>query len=360
MEWAKTRSHAKFNLATSGLLNVPFTEFPLEKEKLELTAPGGYGFEPLVQRIARHAGVPEECVVTATGTSLANHLAMAAILDPGDEVLVETPVYGPVLDVAEYLGARVKRLPRRFENNFALDLDDLSRAVTPSTRLIALTNLHNPSGALIPAETIRKIGELAQSVDAYVLVDEVYLEMLFGRDALFCFPMGQSLDSGRENPFVVTTSLTKVYGLSGLRCGWILAAPALAGRIWRLNDLFAASPVHSAERMSVTAFDKIELFRERARTLLTANRALLDAFLNSRNDLECFRPVAGTVVFPRLKRGDAPAFFRLLREKYETTVVPGEFFEMPQHFRVGIGGATAEVRAGLERLSAALDEFARL
>ena len=360
MEWAKTRSHAKFNLATSGLLNVPFAEFPLEREKLELTAPGGYGFEPLVQRIAQHTGVPEECVVTATGTSLANHLAMAAILDPGDEVLVETPVYGPVLDVAKYLGARVRRLPRRFENDFTVDLDDLSRAITPSTRLIALTNLHNPSGALIPAETIREIGELAQRAGAYVLVDEVYLEMPFGGGAPFCFPIGQLLGSGHENPFVVTTSLTKVYGLSGLRCGWILAAPSLAGRIWRLNDLFAASPVHSAERMSVTAFDHIEQFRDRAQRLLTANRALLDAFLNSRSDLDCFRPVAGTVVFPRLQRGDATAFFRLLREKYETTVVPGEFFEMPQHFRVGIGGATVEVRAGLERLSAALDEFARL
>jgi aspartate/methionine/tyrosine aminotransferase len=359
MEWAKTCSHAKFNLATSGLLNFPIKEFPLQLEELELTAPGGYGYEPLIQRLARHAGVPKECVVTATGTSLANHLAMAAVLDPGDEVLMELPVYGPLLDVAEYLGARVKRISRRLESGFAIDPAEIAKAITPNTRLIALTNLHNPSGALIPAATLRAIGEQAQRARAYVLVDEVYLEMLFGRSAPFCFPIGQDLAASGDNPFIVTSSLTKAYGLSGLRCGWILASPDLAKRVWLLNDLFAASPVHSAERMSVMAFDHLELFRERARTLLTANRALLDAFLDSRSDLECFRPPAGTVVFPRIMRGDPRTYFKLLREKYETTVVPGDFFEMPRHFRLGIGGDTAGLRAGLERLSAALDEFAK-
>ena len=97
---------------------------------------------------------------------------------------------------------------------------------------------------------------------------------------------------------------------------------------------------------------------KRASTLLQINRSLLDAFLDSRRDLECFRPPAGTVTFPRLTRGDPEAFFKLLREKYETTVVPGKFFEMPQYFRIGIGCEATELCGGLERLSAALDEFA--
>ncbi len=359
MEWAKTLSHAQFNLATSGLLGVPFPEFPLRLENLEINAPGAYGYAPLIQRLARHAGVPDECVVAAAGTSMANHLAMAAVLDPADEVLFEQPAYGPILDAAEYLGARVKRISRRFENGFAVDLAEMALAITSGTRLIVLTNLHNPSGALMPAETLRAIGELALRARVHVLVDEVYLEMLFGRSAPFCFPIGQALAPADENPFIVTSSLTKVYGLSGLRCGWIIASPALARRMWLLNDLFAATGAHPAERMSVMALDHLDQFRERARTLLAANRVLLDAFLDSRRDLECFRPPAGTVVFPRLARGDPQSFFKLLREKYETTVVPGEFFEMPRHFRIGIGGDTAGLRAGLECLSAALDEFAK-
>jgi aspartate/methionine/tyrosine aminotransferase len=357
MEWAKTRSHARFNLATSGLMSVPLSEFPVRLEDLEITAPGAYGHAALQQRLARHNGVPEECVVAATGTSMANHLAMAAVLDPGDEVLIEQPVYGPLLDVVEYLRARVKRIPRRFETGFALQLEEIERAITRDTRLILLSNLHNPSGALIPTATLRAIGEMAQRVGAHVLVDEVYLDMLFDPAAPYCFPIGQTIATAGDNPFLVTSSLTKVYGLSGLRCGWVLASPLLAKRMWLLNDLFGAVAAHSAERMSVIALDHLETFRARARSLLTANRAIIDSFLDSRSDLECFRPPAGTVFFPRLTHGNPEPFFALLREEYETTVVPGSFFEMPQHFRIGIGGETAGLRAGLDRLGAALDEF---
>jgi aspartate/methionine/tyrosine aminotransferase len=359
MEWAKTRSHARFNLATSGLISVPLSEFPVRLEELEITAPGAYGYGPLRERLARHNGVPEECVVAATGTSMANHLAMAAVLDPGDEVLIEEPVYGPLLDVAEYLGARIKRIPRRVETDFALEPAEIEKAITRETRLIVLSNLHNPSGALMRAATLRAVGEMAHRVGARVLVDEVYLDMLFEGGAPYCFPIGWSIASVADNPFIVTNSLTKVYGLSGLRCGWVLAAPEPAKRMWLLNDLYGAVAAHAAERMSVIAFDHLAQFRERARALLTANRVVIDAFLDSRSDLECFRPAAGTVFFPRLTHGDPQAFFQLLRDKYETSVVPGTFFEMPQHFRVGIGGETTGLRAGLERLGAALDDFAK-
>jgi len=348
MEWAKLSSSAPFNLATSGLTSVPLTEFPLRVEELEITG-GGYGYGPLLERIAHHTGAPVECIVTAEGTSMANHLAMAALLGPGDEVAIEEPAYGLLLDVAHYLGARVRRIERTCENDFALSLSKMEEALTPATRLVVLTNLHNPTGALIPLDTLRAIGELAQRVGARVLVDEVYLEMLFEAAPPSAFSLGEN--------FVITNSLTKTYGLSGLRCGWILAAPELAQRIWRLNDLFAATAAHPAERMSVMAFDHLAQFRERARALLTANRALLDAFLDTRSDLECVRPPAGSVVFPRLREGEPDRFFKLLREKYETSVVPGAFFEAPRHFRLGIGGETEALRAGLEKLGAALDEF---
>jgi aspartate/methionine/tyrosine aminotransferase len=356
MEWAKTCSQARFNLATSGLTNVPLAEFPLNVADLEITASDGYGYKPLLERLARHSGAPQDCIVTAAGTSMANHLAMAGVLDPGDEVLMEQPTYGLLLDVANYLGARVKRFQRTFDAKFAVEPAEIERAVTNKTRLIVISNLHNPSGALVPPKTLTAIAEIAQHVDAHVLVDEVYLEMLFEDKASFSFPLGQKLTNGSENPFIVTSSLTKAYGLSGLRCGWILASPDLTERIWLLNDLFAASAAHTAERMSVMAFDHLEQFRERATTLLQINRGLLDTFLDSRRDLECFRPPTGTVVFPRLVHGKPEPFFKLLRDKYETTVVPGKFFEMPQHFRLGIGGETADLRAGLERLGAALDE----
>ncbi len=348
MEWVKRSSGARFNLAASGIPNVTTAEFPLRLEEIEVNGPGGYGFPPLLERIAQHTGAPTDCIVTAAGTSMANHLAMATLLSPGDEVVIEEPAYGPLLDVANYLGARVRRVVRRFENDFAISLGDMEAAITPTTRLVVLSNLHNPTGALIPQQTMAAIGEMARRVGAYVLVDEVYLDLLFDAAVPGAFSLGENI--------VVTNSLTKTYGLSSLRCGWIIASAAIARRMWLLNDLFAATPAHPAERLAVVAFDHLATFRERAQQLLETNRALLDNFLEGRSDLECFRPPAGTIVFPRLTRSDPAVFFPLLREKYETSVVPGEFFEMPEHFRLGISLQTETLHAGLERLGAALDE----
>ena len=349
MEWAKTSSHARFNLATSGIASVPMSELPVSIEQLEITGSAGYGYKELLERLAEKCGAPIECVVQANGTSMANFLALAACLESGDEVLIEQPTYELLLCAARFLGARVVRFARRFEEGFAINPEELRRIVTAKTRLIVLTNLHNPSGVLTSDEVLREVGAIAREVGGRVLIDEVYLDASFSKTPRTAFQLGTE--------FIVTSSLTKVHGLSGLRCGWILAEANLARRIWRLNDLMDASHVHAAERMSVIALDNLGNFANRTKQLLATNRSLLDAFLDSRDDLEVVRPEFGTIVFPRLRHGSANEFCKLLREKFETTVVPGEFFEMPQHFRIGIGGDSEMVEGGLERLGAALDGF---
>jgi len=282
---------------------------------------------------------------------------MAAVLEPGDEVLIEHPTYELLLNVAEYLGAKVLRFERRFDNAFRVEPTEIARVVTRQTRLIVLTNLHNPSGVLIDQSTLREIGEIARSVGARVLVDEVYLDLTFQR------PQPSSIHLGKQ--FIITSSLTKAYGLSGLRCGWIFAEPELAQRMWRLNDLFGVSPAHLAEQLSVVAFERLHDLAAQSCRLLEANRALLKQFLDSRSDaspdslrLSVVRPEFGTIAFPRLRNGNVDSLCHRLREKYETSVVPGSFFEMPDHFRIGVGGETAMVAEGLKRLSAALDELA--
>jgi aspartate/methionine/tyrosine aminotransferase len=351
LEWAKLRSGAKYNLATSGLDGYPLAKLPVKIEDLEISAPGSYGYPPLQERLAKRSGVPLECVVAATGTSMANHLALAALINPGDEVLIEQPAYEPLLVVAEYLGARILRFPRRFEDSFQLDPREIERAVTPRTRVIVVTNLHNPSGARTPDSALRLIGEIAQSRGAYVLVDEVYLEACFDPAARTAFHLGPN--------FIVTSSLTKAFGLSGLRCGWILAPAALAERMWRLNDLFGVIPAHPAERLSVIALDHLSEISACARERLDANRPVLMRFLESRKDLIAIRPEAGTIVFPQFAASKVDALCQLLREKYETSVVPGRFFEMPDHFRIGIGGKVELLEEGLKRLGHALDDMAK-
>ena len=182
-----------------------------------------------------------------------------------------------------------------------------------------------------------------------MLVDEVYLQMFFAEPPRTAFHLG--------NEFIVTSSLTKAFGLSGLRCGWILAEPELAKRMWLLNDLFAASPVHAGERLSMVALQQLASISLRAQARLDRNRELLNRFFDSRSDLEVIRPPFGSIMFPRVKQGTAERLCDLLREKYETSVVPGSFFEMPAHFRVGLGGDPETLAEGLDRLGKALDEL---
>ena len=243
MEWVKTGTPARYNLVASGLLWCPLSELGLTIDDLEVNGPSFYGYEPLKQSIASHCGAPPECVVLAEGTSMVNHLALASLLEPGDEVLVESPTYELLNATAGYIGAEVRSFQRRAEDGFQIDPDALSRLITPRTRLVVLTNLHNPSSVLTPEPVLREIGRHAASAGARVLVDEVYLEAVLGPQPRSAFHLGPE--------FVTTNSLTKCHGLNGLRCGWALAQPDIARRMWRLNDLFGVIPSHLSERAGV-------------------------------------------------------------------------------------------------------------
>jgi aspartate/methionine/tyrosine aminotransferase len=349
MHWSKTQSAARFNLALSGVAHLPWPELPVRLEDLDCNGPSAYGYAPLQQALARKCGVAPECVCAATGVSLANHLALAAALEPGDEVLIEQPAYELLVSTASFLGLKIKRFQRRFEDGFQLDLGRLEQEVSARTRMIVLTNLHNPSSVLLDDTTLRGVGAIARRAGAMVLVDEVYLDAAFERAPSSAFLLGDE--------FITTNSLTKVYGLSGLRCGWVLARPELVERMWRLQDLFGVIPAHPAERLSVLALAHLDRIRARYQALLAANRRLLEAFLDSRSDLRAVPTESGTTVFPRVLAGRVEELCHLLRHKYETTVVPGRFFDMPDHIRIGICGETASVAGGLERLGAALDEL---
>ena len=271
MAWAKLHSVARFNLAVSGVLDYPLAELPVQMEDLEIGGTGPYGYPPLMERLAAKAGVPAECLVYTLGASMANFLALTAVVHRGDEVLIEKPTYDPLLAILQHVGAKVNRFERRPEKGFRLGIGELERRITPSTRLIVLCNLHNPSGSLSDDGTLRQVGEMAAKVGARVLVDEVYLETLFDQPWRSSFHLGPN--------FIVTSSLTKAYGLSGIRCGWILAQPEVVQRIWQIIDFSYAAPVHPAERIAVVALDHIKLVRDRARGLLEPNRALVNEFL---------------------------------------------------------------------------------
>jgi aspartate/methionine/tyrosine aminotransferase len=344
MYWAKTRTPVRYNLGSSEAPHFRMDRWEIDVADLELDGMSTYRYPPLREAIAAKEGVTPDRVVMADGTSMANMLAMAALIAPGDKVAIEHPAYEPMAAVARHLGADVGRFARQGP---AFDIDP--DKIPAGCKLIVLTNLHNPTGNLADAATLGAIHALAGRDGGHVLIDEVYLDAALP---------AQSTAALLGERFVCTSSLTKCYGLSGLRCGWILAAPELAEKMWRLNELFAVAQAHQAERLSCIALARLgEISAENA-PLLARNRAIANAFFAGRSDIEMAPMAGGITAFPRLLRGDVDALDAKLRTDHDAAIVPGRFFGLADHFRIGVGSQTPIVEAGLARLGAALDALA--
>ena len=354
MSWAKRLPRAAANLARSGVEPCPRALLRLRPRDFAIQHPAGYGYRPLREALARRYGVDPDGVLSVSGgASLANWLAAAAALDgapPGAEVIVERPTYEPLLRIAQALGGRVRRLERRFESGWAIDWDRFAALVTRRTRLAIVSNLHNPTGARIPHAMLRAMAERLRRVGAYLLVDEVYLEELIG---------SRTASSVHAGPNVLATnSLTKAYGLDGLRAGWILGPRRLIRRAGTIYDLIGVNPVSPAEQLALAALRRLPALRRRSQAILRPNRATLAAFFAHETRLDVVLPAGGNVAFPRLPaplRGRAVADH--LRRRHDTLIVPGEFFEAPRHVRISFGCTAGPLKRGLARLELTLDEL---
>jgi aspartate/methionine/tyrosine aminotransferase len=351
--WAKTRQPAAIDLAGSNLVACTLDDLPGVRDAVDLSAPNDNGFAPLTSAIARHYGVTDDRVVTGHGCSGANFLAVAALVGAGDEVLIERPTYDPLIGACRLMGARVERFDRRFEDGWRLDLDTIRQRLTPRTRLIIVTSPHNPTGAVIDEESLVSLGRLAQDVGAHVLVDEVYLDAA----NLVAGGAGRPKPAATlDGPFLSTNSLTKSYGLAGLRCGWVVAPPDVASRVRRTRDVVDNAESAPADRLAALAFGALAPLADRARTILGGNLARARAFFAAHPELEISEAPAASVVFPRLLGlADASPFVRRLLDDHGVAVAPGHFFDLPAHFRLSLAGRPETLERGLERLTAALE-----
>jgi len=349
MTWAKHHPPARLDLRGSNLLPCTLDDLPGGREALELVANTDEGYLPLIEAIAHRYGVGTERVATATGAAGASFLTLGALIRPGDTVLAEWPGYDPMTGAARFLGANVRTFERSWEEGFRVDPDRIARELTPSTRVILLTNLHNPSGVYTDAWTLMSVAQMAQLIGAKVLVDEVYLEAARGLDS-----MPAAL---RGDVFVSVNSLTKSFGLAGLRLGWVLADPDTIQRVRRVRDVVDGSGAVPSERLGLTAFEHIDGLLERARSILEPHWHLLNHFVEGREELEWAAPAVGScVAFPRLAgTDDAAPFVERARVDFGVGLVPGRFFGAPPHFRISMSGKRDVLQAGLEALGRALD-----
>ncbi len=350
MTWAKHHPSAKYDLCGSNLLELALDELKGARDAVEISGENDEGYPPLVEAIAMRYGVATERVATANGATGAAFLALGALIRPGDRVLVEFPVYDPLVGAARFLGADIRMIDRSWEDGWKVDLDQLAREITPSTRVIILTNLHNPTGVYTDPWLLVAIGKLADAVGAKVLVDEVYLETLTNRDT--------TPAATRSDTFVSVSSLTKAFGLAGLRLGWVLADPATIERIRRVRDVVDAVGSVPSERLGVVAFENMGLLLARARHIIEPHLLMLRRFVETRSELDWVAPAGGTIAFPRLvDTNDAGPFVEFARERFGVDMVPGRWFGSPAHFRIAVGGRRRVVEEGVQAVGKALDAW---
>lgn len=348
MEWSKANGKVAYNLAISGVVPCDVKLLSPSVDDFTMIADNEYGWQPLLDRIATRYDVGADSVVLAHGTAMANHLAFAALLEPGDDVLLESPGYDPLRVVPEYLQCAVREFARRAEEGYRLDIGRIEGALTPRTKLVVISNLHNPTGALTTRAELERLASLAEARDFRVLVDEVYLEWLYG-------VKGEPRSAINLSPrFVTTRSLTKVFGLAALRAGWVLAEPALADRMKRLIGIFTGSMSHPAERLAARALDHAALILESQRKRVSRNRKVVTEFVEGHPKLSWVRPETGTVGFVRLADGKVDRLVERLLGEYDTLVAPGRFFGVEDYFRIGFGMDAAVLKEGLRRLGSAL------
>lgn len=350
MTWAKHHAKARFDLTGSNLLPCTVDELPGAGDALRLHGRNDDGWPPLVEAIARRFGVDMARVATAPGASGANFLALAALVRPGDTVLVEWPGYDPHAGAARLLGAEVRTFPRGWDRRFALDPAAVQAAIDDDVRAVVLTDLHNPSGVHADTHALERVGELARSAGAKVIVDEVYLDAVEGIDT--------SPSATRDDVFVSTNSLTKSYGLSGLRVGWILADPGTVEAANRARDVVDGVGSIPSDTLGTLAFHHLDDLLRRARAILGRGSTLFRAFVESRDELTWVEPVGGAVGFPRLLGIESSdAFVEMAARELDVGVTPGRLFGEPAHFRVAVAGEYPVLEEGLERLGRALDRW---
>jgi aspartate/methionine/tyrosine aminotransferase len=340
-----------FDLASSGVTPVPAKIFATGDELGDALSDARAG-EALRDRIARRFAVDRAEVASTLGTSQAIFAAYAALLAPGDTLLVEAPTYEPMVRVAEGLGARIATYARSVERNGALDLDEVARAITPSTRVIAVTHRHNPTGAPVDDATMNALVELAARAGATLLVNEVYREIGDARS----FDEGSAKTARKLAPNVVAIgSLTKVFGLGWARIGWVLGPARVveAARDACLHASGGMAPVSAA--LGVLAFDRLDrihgdVWQQRASD--AANEAAIDAFIAARPHLALERHPGSIFGFVRDRRGvDLRDAIERGVDEEQVIVAPGSFFGVPAGFRVRYGSMPhARFVEGLERL----------
>jgi aspartate/methionine/tyrosine aminotransferase len=334
-------------------------EMGLDLEAM-LDMPLGYsqsnGTIPLREELARiyPAAVPDQIEVT-NGTSEANYLLALALLREGDEVALEVPNYMQYGGVPQSLGAKVNCFRLRIDQDWEPDWEEFDRAVNPRTRLLYLSNPNNPTGSVLSEDAMHRIVARCQATGTYLLADEVYLGAEIHRERTRSF-------WGMSDRVIVTSGLSKAYGIPGVRIGWIVGPKDVVAACWSQHDYITIGPNKLSDavaQVAVKAANREKLYA-RTRAILRHNLPIMREWAEGLGETLTFRePQAGALCLMRYHSA-TPSYelCQRIRVRQSVLIVPGIHLGLEGFIRVWLGGKPEFLSEGLRRIGHELKEEA--
>jgi len=343
------------NLAESSVRDVQFGEVDINLNQLMIAYGDHVGKPELRQLIANdHEGLHRDNVLLTVGAAGALFIIQTSLLTPSDHLIVVRPNYATNIETPKAIGCAITYIDLFFEDAYTLPVEKVAAAIQPNTKLISITTPHNPTGKVLNVETLLALCQLAEKHGCYLLADETYRDLSFGRPT----PLAATL----SNRAISVSSVSKAYGIPGIRLGWLITKDPF------LQTLFLAAKeqihicnsvvdeeicyqylVKKAQYFPAVQYEVMECF------------AILESWLDVHQWLEWVKPTGGVVCFPRFKAGvgiDVEKFYHILLSKYKTYVGPGHWFEQSKrNFRLGFGWETrAAFSSGLANIDLAAEE----
>ncbi|AAK41425.1 aminotransferase class I/II-fold pyridoxal phosphate-dependent enzyme [Saccharolobus solfataricus] len=330
--WQSLRDwRAKYVLSESGVEPLDLSEIQIPNVKLEY----GHtkGLIKLRQLVSSfYPGKKEEDVIITAGGAEANYVTVLSTIEPGDEVIVEMPNYMQIPGLLRGINAKIKYI--WLNDNFKLDLNELNEMVSKKTKAIVITNPNNPTGMALSESEIKGIVDIAEDNQVTIIADEVY--------------RGSEHDGNIRPSFIdlydnaiSTNSMSKVYGLPGIRIGWVVANKELVDKMWSIRDYTSISPSILGQEIAYNVLLEKEKYMDRARRIGLNNIRLLERLISD-IDVKWVEPNATVLAYLKLNVKNTYDFSARLFEKYSVLVNPGECFEMPGYVRIGLGSTNTE------------------
>ncbi|MHA1959484.1 MAG: aminotransferase class I/II-fold pyridoxal phosphate-dependent enzyme [Candidatus Thorarchaeota archaeon] len=341
----------EFDIGESGMKFFTLKELDLDLDEVGLRYGYHLGHPELRELIAnQYSGRSKENVAVTTGASEANFAINAHLIGYKENIVVEHPTYPSLYEVPRSLERDLTLFKLEWDEEFRPNMDKLRKLVKPNTRLITLTHPNNPTGSVLTEDELKEAIEIAESVDAYLMVDETYLDLSFETP-----PPPAATMSDRA---ISLTSMSKTWGVPGIRIGWAVADNSIVEAIRTVREQMTICNSSLGEAISKEIISTRESRLKSLRGQMLSNYAIVKDWMEDQNWLEWIEPRSGVVCAPRLRKGGSTdEFCKLLVTKYKTFTVPGSAMELDGHFRLGFGGDQEELVGGLDQMTRALKEI---